>query len=342
MENMKEICKMIPQKQSANIKIEIQETMIEETTIDLKNEIVCVNKPKAFSEHLKLTNGFTFDDFDVRIVVRMDRRMPWIYVYNKATYKKGLKPLKQFKMMSTECLVMSTVLKYVYSKHEYKNLILADFIVTKEIEEDLDEIWCEQITKKKIVEPPPNKYCATCATKIDKDDSGFDQGITHENGSTMCYKCSFKEEDERQVIEDDKNARERGLVEMPNGKWLQKKVVVQEIVELIEVPKKMSIKKELAKRISLLPLELEELIWGYARDEINHKYKNNFSKVLPLYFNVCISACRFQQWSTSEMENGMIHNRFQGVEGKKNIFFEMTRKFPQYLKRDFKHSTIMG
>jgi hypothetical protein len=160
MERMREPCKQICEKTTIGPINEIVlnndmermrepcKQICEKTTIGPINEIVLNNdqeKSGLFSEYLQSNLKFNFNDFDVRIAVRINTRMTWIYVYDKGKYTKGLKALKEFKKMSQECPVMSCILKYVFSKNEYKKLPLVDFIVNKEIEDDLEKIWCKRL-----------------------------------------------------------------------------------------------------------------------------------------------------------------------------------------------------
>jgi len=73
-----------------------------------------------------------------------------------------------------------------------------------------------------------NQTCFTCNISLIRDDNGVLMAVETYNESEpekfFCYKCHFREEDEKQSQLDDEEARRNGFIEI-NGRWIKKKVI---------------------------------------------------------------------------------------------------------------------
>jgi len=79
-----------------------------------------------------------------------------------------------------------------------------------------------EIEDLKSCEATSIKFCNTCQVKIDIDDKNAYVGMLNVDETVTCYHCFYKEEDEKQVAKDNQDAKDKGFVELPNGKWVKK------------------------------------------------------------------------------------------------------------------------
>jgi hypothetical protein len=83
----------------------------------------------------------------------------------------------------------------------------------------IDELYAEDL---KTCETMSIKFCNTCQVKIDIDDKNAYVGMLNVDETVTCYHCFYKVDDEKQVAKDNQDAKDKGFVELPNGKWVKK------------------------------------------------------------------------------------------------------------------------